>query len=392
MADAILTLNAGSSSVKFALFEVMPALTRIAVGSVEGIGRAPYFSVHDMQGRLVAEHSWGHDEALGHDAFFAPMLDWVEAHLGADRLVAAGHRIVHGGGIFNNPVRLDAGILATLAGFNDLAPLHEPHNLAAVQAVIALRPELPQIGCFDTAFHHTTAEIVTRLPLPRHFHEEGIRRYGFHGLSYEYISHQLADIDPALRAGRVIAAHLGNGASVCAMQNGVSVDSSMGFTALEGVMMGTRTGTIDAGVVLHLLQARGMSAAAVTELFYKKSGLLGVSGISGDMRDLLASPAAEAAGAVDLFVLSAARQAAALIPALGGLDGLIFTAGIGEHAPPVRAGICARLAWAGIEIDEVANAAGAGVISTAGSRVKVMVVPTDEEAMIARHCVEVLGK
>jgi len=390
MADAILVLNAGSSSIKFALFTV-PSLTRIAYGSVEGIGVAPHFAVRDMAGAVVAEQRWPHGEALDHEVFLRPVLDWVDSHLGDDRLIAAGHRIVHGGAHFTAPLRLDKAALDALEKLTPLAPLHEPHNIAAIEALMAVRPALPQIGCFDTAFHHTVADLVQRLPLPRHFHDEGVRRYGFHGLSYEFISHRLGELAPALRAGRVIAAHLGNGASVCAMQNGKSVDSSMGFTALEGVMMGTRTGTIDPGVVLYLMQTRGMSADDVTNLFYKKSGLLGVSGISADMRDLLASAAPHAAEGADMFCASVARQVAGLIPALGGLDGLVFTAGIGEHAPPVRAAICARLSWLGIELDEAANAAGAAIISTPGSQVEIRVVPTDEEAMIARHCVEVLG-
>jgi acetate kinase len=389
MADAILVLNAGSSSIKFALFTV-PALARIAYGSVEGIGVAPHFAVRDMAGSVVAERRWAHGEALDHEVFLRPVLDWIDTHLGDDRLIAAGHRIVHGGANFTAPVRLDKAALAELAKLTPLAPLHEPHNIAAIEALMAVRPDLPEIGCFDTAFHHTVADIVQRLPLPRHFHDEGVRRYGFHGLSYEYISHRLSEIAPGLRAGRVIAAHLGNGASVCAMRDGKSVDSSMGFTAMEGVMMGTRTGSIDPGVVLYLLQSCGMSADDVTGLFYKKSGLLGVSGISSDMRDLLASTDPHAAEGAEMFCASVARHVAGMIPALGGLDGLVFTAGIGEHAPPVRAAVCRKLSWLGIELDEAANAAGAGVISTPGSRVQVRVIPTDEEAMIAQHCLAVM--
>jgi acetate kinase len=264
--------------------------------------------------------------------------------------------------------------------------LHEPHNLAAVHAVLALRPDLPQIGCFDTAFHHTMPAIATRFALPRTFHDEGVRRYGFHGISYEYIAGRLPELAPHLTAGHVIAAHLGNGASLCAMASGKSVDSTMGFTALDGLAMGTRCGSIDAGVLLYLLQARGMTADDITALLYKQSGLLGVSGISADMRALLASPEATAAEAVDLFTYTAARHAGALAASLGGLDGLVFTAGIGEHAPEIRAAICARLVWLGAKISPEANAANAPIISTADSRIEIRVIPTDEEAMIARHC------
>ena len=318
------------------------------------------------------------------------MLHWVEEHLGGAKLVAAGHRIVHGGEAFTDPVRLDAAALTELAKLNPLAPLHEPHNLAAVTAILGLRPALPQIGCFDTAFHHTMPEIATRFALPRAFHDSGVRRYGFHGISYEYISGRLSELAPKLAAGRVIGAHLGNGASMCAMLAGRSVDSTMGFTALDGLVMGTRSGTIDPGVVLYLLQARGMTAETITELLYKKSGLLGVSGIASDMRVLLKSTAAAAKQAVELFAFTCARHAGALTTALGGLDGIVFTAGIGEHAPEIRAAICARLAWLGIELSADANAANAPVISSKASRVQVRVIPTDEEAMIARHCLKFL--
>jgi len=384
MSDAILTVNAGSSSIKFALF-VVPELTRIASGEIENIGAAPHLKIRTGE-EIAEEHRWQHQETLSHEALFEKILLWVDTHLGQSRLVAAGHRIVHGGNLFTDPVRLDSAALTSLAKLNPLAPLHEPHNLAAVQAVLSLRPNLPQIGCFDTAFHHTMPASVTRFALPRSFHDEGVRRYGFHGISYEYISLRLREIAPHLFAGRVIAAHLGNGASLCAMRDGKSVDSSMGFTALDGLMMGTRCGAIDAGVLLYLMQAHGMSESDITTLLYKHSGLLGVSGISADMRDLLASTALEAAEAVDLFTFTAARHAGALATTLGGLDGIVFTAGIGEHCPPVRAAICARLAWLGAKISPKANEANAPVISAPDSRVEIRVIPTDEEAMIARHC------
>ncbi len=261
-----------------------------------------------------------------------------------------------------------------------------------MQAVRALRPDLPQIGCFDTAFHHTMPDIATRFALPRSFHEAGVRRYGFHGISYEYIAARLRELAPRLASGRVIAAHLGNGASLCAMADGKSVESTMGFTALDGLVMGTRCGSIDGGVLLYLEQVRGLTADAVSDLLYKQSGLLGVSGISADMRTLLASADPAAAQAVDLFAYSAARHAGALVAALGGVDGLVFTAGIGEHAPEIRAAICARLGWLGAKISPEANAANAPVISAEDSRIEIRVIPTDEEAMIARHCLALLSR
>ncbi len=389
MADAVLVLNAGSSSLKFALFRAADNLPRLASGAVENIGTAPHLTIR--AGHEVAlEQKFTPDQALSHEALLGAVLHWVEDHLGQDRLLAVGHRIVHGGTEFFDPVRLDASVLARLARLNALAPLHEPHNLAAVHAAAALRPNLPQIGCFDTAFHHRMPAVATRFALPRHFHDEGVRRYGFHGLSYEYIAARLREVAPRLATGRVVAAHLGNGASLCAMQNGVSVDSTMGFTALDGLVMGTRCGALDPGAVLYLLQSRGMSAADVSGLLYKQSGLLGVSGLSADVRALLASPAPEAAEALDLFAYSTAKQIAALCSALGGLDLLVFTAGIGEHAAPVRAAICARLGWLGLALSPEANAANEAAISAVDSRVEVRVIPTDEEGMIVRHCLALL--
>ena len=389
MADAILTLNAGSSSIKFALFRAAGGLPRLASGAVENIGSAPHVIIR--AGNAVAlDQKFGPDHPLSHEVLLGAVLHWVEDHLGQDRLLAVGHRIVHGGTEFFDPVRLDAKTLSRLAKLNALAPLHEPHNLAAVHAAIALRPNLPQIGCFDTAFHHRMPEVATRFALPRHFHDEGVRRYGFHGLSYEYIASRLREVAPHLAEGRVIAAHLGNGASLCAMRNGISIDSTMGFTALDGLVMGTRCGALDPGVVLYLLQSRGMSTGDVSNLLYKQSGMLGVSGLSADVRILLASPAPEAAEALQLFAYSAAKNIASLTAALGGLDALVFTAGIGEHAAPVRAAICARLGWLGIDLSPEANAANEPTISAVDGRVEVRVIPTDEEAVIARHCLALL--
>ncbi|MDD2705896.1 MAG: acetate/propionate family kinase [Acidocella sp.] len=391
MADAVLTINSGSSSIKFALFELGAELTRIAAGQAENIGAAPHLRI--KVGNVVAlEKRWPDLAPLDHEDLLGQVLNWVEGHLGEDKLAAAGHRIVHGGEHFIEPVLLNEDIMTKLAGLNQLAPLHEPHNLAAVRAIMNLRPELPQIGCFDTAFHHTMPEVAMRLALPRHFHDEGVRRYGFHGLSYEYISGKLREEAPRLAAGRVIVAHLGNGASLCAMKNGVSIDSTMGFTALDGLMMGTRSGAIDPGVLIYLMQARGMNASDITSLLYKKSGLLGVSGISSDVRTLLADPHPEAAEALELFAYTVARHTGALASSLGGLDGFVFTAGIGEHAPQIRAAICKRLAWLGFDLSPEANTANEPAISTPDSEAEIRVIPTDEELMIARHVLTTINK
>jgi acetate kinase len=391
MVEAILTVNAGSSSIKFALFDDDAALNRIAKGAVEGIGTAPHLHIKNAAGETIFEKYWDHGASLSHEEFLVPALDWVDTHLGRARLVAAGHRIVHGGTRFTVPARLDETALSALAELDPLAPLHELHNLAAVAAVMKLRPSLTQIGCFDTSFHRTMPALSTRFAIPRMLHDQGIRRYGFHGLSYEYIAAAFAAMAPKLAAGRVIALHLGNGASACAMRGGKSVDSSMGFTALDGLIMGTRSGTIDPGLVLYLMQTRGMSAAEITDLLYKKSGLLGMSVLSADMRILLASQAVEAAEAIASFTLAAAKQIAGLATSLDGLDAIIFTAGIGEHAPEIRAGICAWLHWLGITIDPAANAANQSLISNASSRIAVFVIPTDEEMMIARHCRKIIA-
>lgn len=387
MPEAILTLNAGSSSIKFALYEVEAAGSqqRLSYGQIEDIGGAPHFIARDAAGATLSEHRWSAGANLDHEALLTPLLAWITSHLGAEALVAVGHRIVHGGEHYNRPVLLTEPVIADLARLTPLAPLHQPHNLAAVRAMRKLRPGLSQVGCFDTAFHHGMDATATRLALPRKYADEGVRRYGFHGLSYEYIAGRLREQAPALAAGRVIAAHLGNGASLCAMRDGRSIDTTMGFTALDGLVMGTRCGDLDPGAVLYLQQQHGLNAAAVEHMLYHDSGLLGVSGISNDMRTLLDSQDAHACEAVDLFVFRIAREAGALVSSLGGLDGLVFSAGIGEHAAAVRAAACRRLAWLGIHLDGAANATDANVISTADSRVQVRVIPTDEEAMIAAH-------
>jgi acetate kinase len=391
MTDAILAINAGSSSIKFALYEIgdHDAAKLIACGQIEGIGVAPHFTARDAHGHGLAEQRWA-DPHTDHETLLTPLLDWVEAHLDGDDLIAVGHRVVHGGRHFLGPVLLTRAILAELDALTPLAPLHEPHNLSPVRAIQALRPNLPQIACFDTAFHHTMPTVATRFALPRDYEAEGVRRYGFHGLSYDHIARVLRKEEPALADARVIAAHLGNGCSLCAMQGGRSIDMTMGFTALEGLVMGTRCGSIDPGVLLYMMQERHLDADAIEHLLYSESGLLGLSGESSDMRVLLESKRPEAAEAIELFVYTIGREAAALASSLGGLDGFVFTAGIGEHAAPIRAAVCARLAWLGVVIDAAANDAGAQVISALDSRVRVLVIPADEEATIVRDVLGIL--
>jgi len=392
MTDAVLSLNVGSSSIKFQLSEVQGgAPVAIATGQVEAIGRAPHLIVRDGDGTVLAERRWEAGAELTHETFLDDLLGWIENYIGRDRLIGVGHRVVHGGEHFSVPVVVTADVLDRLERLIPFAPLHQPHNLAAIRAMMALRPGLAQIACFDTGFHAALPPVATRFAIPRAIVAEGVRRYGFHGLSYEYIARRLAELDPKLAGGRVIAAHLGNGASLCALQNGRSIDTTMGFTALDGLVMGTRCGAIDPGVLLYLAQQRGMTADAIEALLYTRSGLLGVSGLSSDMRDLLASHEPAAAEAVEVFAYSVARHAGALASVLCGLDGIVFTAGIGEKAASVRADICDRLAWLGIELDEEANAHNAAVISTQASRVRVRVIPTDEERMIAIHLLELLG-
>ncbi len=393
MLPVVLTLNAGSSSLKFGFFEAarpgQPSL--LARGAVEGIGTAPHFVVHDPAGAVLVERRWA-DPKEAFQTLLQAALVWAESHLGADRLVAVGHRVVHGGPDHHRPERVSPALLLALDALSPLAPLHEPHNIAPIRAIAAARPDLAQVVCFDTAFHHFMPPVATRFALPRHYATSGIRRYGFHGLSYEYIAGRLQDAAPDLARGRVIAAHLGNGASLCAMLAGRSIDTTMGFTALDGLVMGTRCGTLDPGVILYLQQTRGLGVEAIEQLLYRDSGLLGVSGgIGSDMRTLLDSDDPHAREAIELFVYRIAREVGGLASVLGGLDGLVFTAGIGEHAPEIRAMVCARLGWLGAVLDPEANAGGAAVISAPESRISVRVIPTDEEAMIARHTLATIG-
>ncbi|QJU58275.1 acetate/propionate family kinase [Sphingomonas sp. AP4-R1] len=387
----ILCLNAGSSSLKFALYATPDTgePTLLANGKIENIGLEPHLIARDAKGEVLAERRWTKDGTVTHETLLEDLLREIETSVGDD-LIGVGHRIVHGGADHSAPARVDEALLAALEALCPLAPLHQPHNLAAIRAVSRLRPALPQVACFDTGFHHGQLSVATRLALPRALSEEGMRRYGFHGVSYEYIARQLRSIDPGAGGGRTIAAHLGNGASLCAMDRGRSIDTTMGFTALDGLVMGTRSGALDPGAVLYLFQQKGMTAREVEHLLYSESGLLGVSGISSDMRALLGSETAAAQEAIDLFVWQIARQAGALASSLGGLDSFVFTAGIGENAPEVRARVAERLGWLGVELDVDANLGGAAVISAPSSRVEVRVIPTDEERMIAIHTADLL--
>ncbi|SEP71773.1 acetate kinase [Ectothiorhodospira magna] len=399
--DDILVINSGSSSLKFALFGRGAAVSlgdfKVRYqGHFSGLGgHQAHLVVRDGAGQTLRDEllagdgkHWGHPEAL------EELLEWMEARPESGGIGAIGHRVVHGGRDYRAPVLLQPAILEALEALIPLAPLHQPHGLAPVRTLAQLRPDVPQVACFDTAYHATHKAVAQTFALPRQLTEAGLIRYGFHGLSYDYISRCLPDHLGTKATGRVVAAHLGNGASLCAMQDGVSVASTMGFTALDGLPMGTRCGTIDPGVVLHLMTQDGMTSDQISDLLYKQSGLLGVSGISADMRDLLDSTDPAAAEAVALFCYRTFREIASLAAALGGLDHLVFTAGIGEHAAPVRSMVCQGCEWLGVHIDEVRNARGEVRISTDDSPVGVWVIPTDEERMIAWHtarCVAGLG-
>ena len=386
MSDAILVLNAGSSSIKFSLFlDRDETLDLLLGGQIESLYTTPHFKAKDAAGAMVGERQWVADEPLGHNGAIAYLADFLREQLGEHRLVAVGHRVVHGGLDYAAPVRLTAEIVGHLEQFIPLAPLHQPHNLKPIRLLLANQPQLPQVACFDTAFHRNQPETAQAFALPPEITERGVRRYGFHGLSYEYIASTLPRVDPRAAAGRAVVLHLGNGASMCAIQAGKSMASTMGFTALDGLPMGTRSGNLDPGVVLYLMDELKMDARAIEKLLYQQSGLLGVSGVSSDMRTLLASDEPRAKFAVELFVYRIGRELGSLAAALGGLDALVFTAGIGEHAAPIRERVCRAATWLGVELDPTANTAGGPRLSTAGSRVTAWVIPTNEELMIARH-------
>ena len=391
-ADVVLVLNAGSSSLKFAMYASAGALAwqAVARGQIEGIGSTPQMIVKAADGSLLPVPALASSVVDGRAAL-AFLVEWLnEAFVGA-RIVGVGHRVVHGGPGHRSPVAVTPAILDELRKLEPLAPLHQPYNLGAIDAVARRLPGVPQVACFDTSFHRGQPAVAELVPLPAELRKGGLQRYGFHGLSYEYIASVLPDIAPAIASGRVIIAHLGSGASLCALRNGRSVDSSLGFTALDGLCMGTRPGALDPGVVLYLFQGLGMSAQEVETVLYKRSGLLGISGISNDMRDLLASDAASARLAIDYFVYRAAREIGAMAAVLGGLDAIVFTAGIGEHSVEVRQRICEASAWLGLQLDRAANDAHATCISAPGSKVSAWMIPTNEELMIARHTGRLLG-
>ncbi len=392
MHDAILVLNAGSSSIKFSLFAVHGGDLQLDCrGQIEGIYTRPRFAARDAAGATLAEKAWDEGARLGHDGALAHLLEFLRGELADYRLAGVGHRVVHGGLVYTQPVRVDAGVLATLGKFVPLAPLHQPHNLAPIRTLLERAPDLAQVATFDTSFHRTNPEIAQRFAIPVELHDAGVQRYGFHGLSYEYIASVLPQFDARAAAGRTVVLHLGNGASMCALAAGRSVASTMGFTALEGLMMGTRSGAIDPGVLIWLMDERGMDARAIERLLYHQSGLLGVSGISSDMRALLASQDPRAKLAVDLYVYRIRREMGSLVAALGGLDAIVFTAGIGENSAEIRARVMADAAWLGVRASGRANAKGGPRVSAAKSRVAAWTIPTNEELMIARHTRRVLG-
>ena len=394
MREPILVVNAGSSSCKFSIFETASdrSLSAGPHGMVDGIGLiagpAARLEVVDASGHELIEKAVAGND---HASAIAAIHSWFVAHIGRESDVAGiGHRVVHGGAVYSSPVVIDDNVLAELEKLVPLAPLHQPHQIAAIRALAEIAPNVPQVACFDTAFHRTQPPLAQEFALPRALTAEGIRRYGFHGLSYEYIMSVLPRMAPECAAGKVIVAHLGNGASMCAIEGGRSIATTMGFTAVDGLPMGTRTGALDPGVILYLLQHERMDAETVAHLIYDQSGLLGVSGLSGDMRTLLASALPAAKEAVDLFVYRIGREIGSLAAALGGLDALVFTAGIGEHAAEIRARVCEDAGWIGITLDETLNAGGGPRISRVDSKVSTWVIPTDENLMVARHTRDVL--
>jgi acetate kinase len=385
MREPILVVNAGSSSIKFSVFETMAdrSLSAGAHGQVEGIGTSPHLEITDPHGKKLAD---GRVAGDGYAGAIAAIHDWFAAHVGSEAgFDGVGHRVVHGGSTYSQPVLIDSQVMAVLESLIPLAPLHQPHDVAVIRAISAIAPKTPQVACFDTAFHRSQPTLAQEFALPRELAAKGVRRYGFHGLSYEYIVSALLEFVPDCGQKKLVVAHLGNGASMCAIDRGRSVAATMGFTAVDGLPMGTRTGALDPGVILYLLQHERMDADAIEKLIYQRSGLLGVSGISSDMRTLLASNTQSAKEAVDLFVYRIGRELGSLAAALGGLDALVFTAGIGEHAPEIRARACREAHWLGITLDEEANAKGGPQISSPGSAVSAWVIPTDENLMIARH-------
>ena len=389
--DMILIANAGSSSVKFQVFAVEGegGLTRQLKGQVDGIGTRPRLRATGPDRAILVDRTYESDAIRDVPAALATAGAWLREELRIEP-VAVGHRVVHGGPDYSRPILIDADVISHLEKYVSLAPLHQPNNLAPIRSLLALRPELPQVACFDTAFHRGHSAVADHFAIPQQLYDEGVRRYGFHGLSYEYIAERLRQVAPDSANRRVIVAHLGSGASMCALLEGRSIESTMGFTALDGLPMGTRPGQLDPGVVLYLIAEKGMSAAAVQDLLYRECGLKGLSGLSNDMRKLETSDDPRAVFAIDYFVYRVGLQAGMLAAALGGLDAFVFTAGIGENSTTIRARISEKLAWLGAILDPDANAASAQLISQPQSRVAVYVIPTDEELMIAGHTLALL--
>jgi acetate kinase len=384
----LLVINAGSSSIKFTVYQKDVSTGQLvtdAAGQIDGIGSQPGFTVRSAEGVLLIERMLSDDETHNHTEAINIILSWLWEYFGNGTLLAVGHRVVHGGQTYSAPVLIDATVLAKLETLIPLAPLHQPHNLATIRALLESMPSLPQVACFDTAFHRTQPDVAQRFAIPRRFTHEGIRHYGFHGLSYEYIASILPTLEPTLADARIIIAHLGSGASLCALHKGRSIATTMGFSPLDGLVMGTRCGNIDPGVLIYLMDCHNMDARALEQLLYYESGLLGVSGISNDMRTLIASDDPRAQEAIELFVYRAGREIGSLASALGGLDAVIFTGGIGEHSAAIRAKVCRQAAWLGLELDDSANAATATRISKPDSRLSAWIVPTDENLMIAHH-------
>ena len=394
MAGTILVVNAGSSSIKFSLYETGDGgtLSLASKGQLYGIGAQPRLRVVDARGAPLSDQKYPPDDVPDVSAAMARVGGWLRTHLDGVWPVAVGHRVAHGGPAYATAALVDDAVLAALEQLVPLAPLHQPHNLGPIRTIQARFPGTPQVACFDTAFHRGHAAVADRYALPEALYQDGVRRYGFHGLSYEYIARTLPRVAPEIAQGPVVVAHLGSGASMCAIREGRSVDSTMGFTALDGLPMGTRCGQLDPGVVLHLLTQKGWSASEVERLLYRDAGLRGLSGVSNDVRDLLASDAPAARLALDYFVYRVGRELGSLAAALGGIDALVLTAGIGENSPEIRARVCAGAEWLGVRLDATANRAGGPRISTLDSRVSVWVIPTDEERMIAEHTLEVVTR
>jgi len=393
MPDYILVFNAGSSSLKFCAFErTADSDWRLSSrGQVEGIGTSAKISARNDRGEFLLDRDLDGDVKDQRGALDA-VAAWLRSTYGPARVLGVGHRVVHGGVGYTAPTIMTPQVLADLHQLVPLAPLHQPHNLAAIEAVSERLPDVPQVACFDTSFHRTQSPLAQLVPLPGRIRNSGVQRYGFHGISYEYIAGTLPRVAPSIADSRVIVAHLGSGASLCALKNGMSVDTTFGFTALDGLCMGTRPGSVDPGAILHLFQTLRLSPEEVTTMLYKQSGLLGISEVSSDMRVLLQSSEPKACLAVDYFVYRAAKEIGSLAAVMSGVDGIVFTAGIGENSAEIRRRICEHSAWLGIQLDVQANVRGGPCISTSGSKVSAWVIPTNEELMIARHTATLLGR